>query len=291
MTKTAPDAKITWLPKKTFELEFSIPWTKVKATYTHVLEDFQKTAEIKGFRVGKAPISVVEKSLDRGTIYGEVVNHLLPGSYAEAVKKHNLKPALAPKITIVSAKEGESWQFKATACELPEVVVGDYAKVARGALAADKIWTPGKGSSKNEKKELTQTQKFDLVAQALIKDINLELPDLLIEAERDRALSRLLDQVQKLGLTIDQYAASINKTVERLRQEYRQSAENTLKLELILQAIAEDKNFKASDGEVDKMIAAAGDEKLKSQLNTPQERAYLASIIKKRQTIDYLTNL
>jgi hypothetical protein len=39
------------------------------------------------------------------------------------------------------------------------------------------------------------------------------------------------------------------------------------------------------------MIDSAGDEKIKTQLNTPAERAYIASVLRKRQIIDYLLNL
>ena len=106
-------------------------------------------------------------------------------------------------------------------------------------------------------------------------EIKIDLSDLLINDERDRLLSRLLEQIQKLGLTIEQYAPSNNKTVPQIKEEYRATAANTLKLELILQTIAEDRKLKADEKEIDKMIAAAGDEQLKKQLNTPAERAYL----------------
>ena len=216
-------AKLTWLPQKTFTLEFSIPWEDVKLTYNKVLEQLTKTAKISGFREGKAPKDIVEKSMDKGKLYGEVINQLLPVSYAKAVMQHKLKPAVNPKVNIIKAEENESWQFKATSCELPEIKLGDYAKLVKGALAKDKIWTPAKGepfqakSPDAKKPELTETQKFNLIAKALIDGLKIDLPDLLISNERDRLLSRLLDQVQKLGLTIDQYAQSNGKTVDQLK--------------------------------------------------------------------------
>lgn len=277
----ALDTKLTWLPQKTFELEFSLPWTQVKATYDQVLAELVKAADLKGFRKGKAPKDLVEKQVDKGRLYGEVINRLLPESYAAAVKKHNLKPALGPKITIVAAEENRPWQFKAKACELPEVKLGNYEGTARSALIKSNL----------EKKELNQTQKFSLIAQALLADVKLELPALLIESERDRLLSKLLAELQKLGLTIDQYAASNQKTVDQVKQEYEQTANNSLKLELILQTIAEDKKITVKDEEIDKMINQSGDAKLKQQLNTPAERAYIGVVLKKKKAIDFLTSL
>ena len=275
------DTKLTWLPQKTFELDFSLPWTQVKTTFELVMKQLVKESDLKGFRKGKAPRELIEKQVDKGKIYGEVINQLLPISYAEAVKKHNLKPALAPKITIVSAEEEKTWQFKAKSCELPEVKLGNYQGTSRSALVKSQL----------EKKELTQTQKFDQIARALIQDTQLELPELLIESERDRLLSKLLAELQKLNLTIEQYANSNQKTVDQVKNEYQQTAVNTLKLELILQAIAEDRKITVKDSEIDKMISEAGDENLKKQLNTLSERAYIAAVLKKKHAIDFLTSL
>ncbi|MCX6816516.1 MAG: trigger factor [Candidatus Beckwithbacteria bacterium] len=284
--------KLTWLPKKTFELEFSLPWEEVKTTYDKVLNDLVKEVKIEGFRQGKAPKTLVEKNVDKGKLYGEVINQLLPLSYAKLIAEHKLRPAVSPKITIISAEENKPWQFKATSCELPEIKLGDYQKICHGALATAKFWTPDKGKIDAKKdKELTQTQKLNLISKALLEETKIDLSDLLINDERDRLLSRLLDQIQKLGLNLDQYAVSNNKTVAQIRQEYQATATNTLKLELILQAIAEDRKFKVEDKEVDQMISAAGDEKLKKELNTPTQRAYIGSILRKRQAIDYLIGL
>lgn len=279
MTKT--DAGLTWLPNKTFELEFSLPWAEVKKTFDIVIKQLAEKADIKGFRKGKAPRELVETRLDKGRIYGEVINLLLPQTYAAAVKKHQLKPALAPKITIVSAEENKDWRFKAKACELPEVKPGNWEGTARSALVKSQL----------EKKELTQSQKFDLIARALINAIPLELPEILVETERDRLLSRLLSELQRLGLTLDQYAANNQKTVEQIRREYAQTAANSLKLELILQTIAAEKKFSVADKDIDAMIAQAGDDKLSQRLNTPSERAYIATVLKKKQAIDFLTAL
>ena len=130
-----------------------------------------------------------------------------------------------------------------------------------------------------------------MIVKALLDAISIDLPQLLIESERQRLLSRLLQDAQKLGLTIDQYAASLNKTVDQLKQEQELSAQQTIKMELILQAIADDQKIKATDAEIDKMINDAKDEKLKKQLQTPAEKAYLNSVLRKRKTIDYLLSL
>jgi len=286
-------AKLTWLPKKTFELEFSIAWNKVKKQYQKTLKQLAKDAEIKGFRKGQAPLNVIEQNTDKSKLYGQVVNQLLPQSYTQAIVQHQLKPAISPKIQIIKAEENQPWQFKATACELPQVKLGDYKKTVKGILAKEKIWTPAKGSPTkiDKQKQENSTQKMNLIIQALLKSTSVELADILIDSEKDKMLSKLLQEAQKLGLTIDQYAQSINKTVDQLKQDYYQSAQKTLKMELILQAIADDRKLEIDKKEVDDMINTTKDEALKQKLNSPSERAYITSVIRKRKTIDYLLSL
>ncbi len=291
-TKNKYQSKLEWLPKKTFSLEFSIPWKDVKKTYEKTLEDFTKDADVKGFRKGKAPKDVVEKSIDSGKIYGEVVNQLLPISYAKAIHQHQLKPAVNPKVNIIKAEPNQDWEFKATACELPEVKLGNYQKAVKEALATSKIWTPAKGDPKDKPApEQTESQRLETISKALIADSKIELPDLLVNQEKDRLLAKLLGQIEKLGITIDQYTASAGKTVEQLKTEYQVIAKDSLKIELILQKIADERKIKIEDKEIQAMIDASGDEKIKQQLNTPSEKAYLNSILRKRKVIDYLISL
>lgn len=288
-------AKLTWLPKKTFELEFTIPWTQVKKTYNKVLDEAVKQAEIKGFRKGKAPKDLVEKSLDKQKIYQEVLKHVLPSTYEAAVKQHNLRPLMSPKITPVSAQENKDWQFKAASCEAPEVKLGDYTKTVKGELAKEKIWTPGKGKTETDKKgkdpQAGYDQKIRLATQALLQNVKVEVSDILVDDELNRMLTRLLDQVNKLGMTIDQYAAAKNMTADKLREIYRKQAAETLQMEFILQAIVQDRQIKINKEQVDKMIAAAPDEKARKRLDTPMQRAYISAILAKRQALDYLTSL
>jgi FKBP-type peptidyl-prolyl cis-trans isomerase (trigger factor) len=283
-------AKLTWLPKKTFELEFTIPWEQVKKAYRQALKKLAQEAKVKGFRKGKAPLDVVEKEVDQGKVYGEVINQLLPLAYAQAIAQHRLKPAMPPKIQIIKAQLNQDWQFKASACELPEIKLGDYQQTVKGALAKDKLWKPG-DPVKEDKKEASPTAKLNRIVNALLKTVTIELSDLLVESEQKRMLAKLLEEAQKLGLTIEQYASANNKTVAQLRQEYHQTALQTLKMELILQAIADDRQIKVKKEAIDKMINSSQDEKIKQKLNTPAERAYIASVLRKRKVIDYLLSL
>ena len=293
-----PTTKLSWLPKKTFELEFTIPWAQVKESYDQALKELAVKTTIKGFRKGKAPLSLVEKNIDKQKLYKEILNKLLPETYSKAVKQHHLRPIISPKLTPISIKEGGDWQFKAVSCERPEIKLGDYQKQVRGALAKEKIWVPGQESpsvkvpeNKDRNAKQSYDKKIKLITQALLINIKVELADILINDEVNRMLTRLLDQVNSLGMTIEQYLSSKGMTSEQLKANFRQQSEETLKLEFILQQIVADRKVKVEKEEIDKMIKAAPDKKIQKKLDTPIERAYIASIIAKRKVLDYLTSL
>lgn len=285
-------SKLTWLPKKTFELEFSIPWAQIKISYDQVLKEAVLQTEIKGFRKGKAPIALVEKSIDKQKLYEEIIKRLLPSTYDQVVKKHNLRPIISPKITLVSAQENSNWLFKAASCEKPDIKLGSYEQAIKGEFAKIKIWTPEKGKPNTKTTpDLTQDQKINISTKILLDTTTAEIADVLVEDELNRMLTRFIDQINSLGMTVNQYLSSKRITIEQLRNDYRKQAETTLKMEFILEAIVEVRKIQVSKDEIDKMINVNKDEKIRTQLNTPLQRAYITSILAKRKVLDYLTNL
>jgi len=87
--------------------------------------------------------------------------------------------------------------------------------------------------------------------------------------------------LQKVGLTIENYAASKNKTVPQIIQEYRQQLENDLKLDLILNQIADEEKIVVDSEEIKK-------------ISSPNQEIdpYLATyLIRQQKTIEYLTSL
>lgn len=272
----------------TIELTITIPTSRVKAAYQKTLMQLAGKAEIKGFRKGKAPLKLVEEKIGQQTLNEEVLKALIPEVYLEAVKEHQLKPVMSPQVQVTSLAENKDWQVKAITCELPPVKLDKYKDEVKKALATAKIWVPGK--DKKEPK-VSEEEKLAKVFQTLLKSCPVSLPKILADEEVNRMLSRLLDQTNKLGLTVEQYLASAGKTSEQLREEYRQQAEQTLKLELILAAIADDQKIEITEAEVEKFLRAIPDETTRKSFDNPQQHLYLKQLLRKRQVIDSLSKL
>ena len=84
-------------------IEVSIPAARVASEIEARFKNLARTARLKGFRPGKAPMPVVRQQFG-SQVQSEVVGDLLRDSYAEAVTQQQLKPATDPRIEQVSAE-------------------------------------------------------------------------------------------------------------------------------------------------------------------------------------------
>jgi len=279
----------------TIEITVTVPKKIVDQFYGQALEKLTKEAEVKGFRKGKAPKNLVEKNLGKQRVYQEAIEKIVSQAYVEAIKQNNLKPVTAPKVELLSAKDGQDWQIKITTAERPSIDLGKWKEKVRKELATEKIWVPGKEKDLSAEEQGNQTknqnQKLEKIFVVLLRCAQVKLPPSLVEEEVNRMLSRLIDQTSKLGLTVDQYLTSIGKTNEVLKQEYAIQAEKTLKLEFILDEIANQEKIQIKDEEIEAIIAKIPDEKTKKALQTDEQKGYLRQLNRKQQVIDRLLAL
>jgi len=275
----------------TIELTITIPWSKIKEKYDLLFEKALATMEVEGFRRGKAPKKLAEGKVDKEKVYQEVIKEVIPRFYLEAIKQENLQPIITPKIELLKAKENKDWQFKAILCEKPAVELGDYKKAIQELKQAKrtKIWIPGKTKEPNNQTTKQPKPSLNEVLDMVLKVTKVKIPQILLEEQVNRRLTDLLDQTQKLGLTIDQYLKAKGKTAEQLKEEYKKEAEKTLSLEFVLEKITEEEKITVSNQEIDQFLNQEKDKKVQEQLKT--QKYYLASLLRRQKTLDHVKSL
>ncbi len=269
---------INRLPDGTIELTITIPWADVAKTYEDVVRAMVDKAELPGFRAGKAPRELVEKNVDKTKVYEEALKTLIPAGYNEAVTREQVKPIVNPNIELKDATENKDWIFVARTCERPAVTLGDYKKAITDLKT--KILKPGE-----EPKKPT----LDELLMALYSNITVTLPALLTEHEVNRLLSELIDQTKKLGLTVEQYLASTQRTQDTIKKEYEEQAKRTLSLEFALEEIADGEGILVSDDDIEAVIKTGKTDEEKEALKN--QKYYLASVLRRQKTLDFLASL
>jgi trigger factor len=153
------------------------------------------------------------------------------------------------------------------------------------------IWVPGKIKEKKDEKnkETERLKQLNKIFQLLLKETQCQLPDLLLNEELNQKLSRLVDELQKLGLTLENYLKSKNITIEQLKENYKKEIDETYRLEFILNEIAEVEKIVVEPEEINQIFSKITDEKEKQ---IAQENIYYyASILRKQKTLDFLLSL
>ena len=270
-------------PDGTIELTLTISWSDIQATYSAVVDESVANTEIAGFRKGKAPKTMVEENIDKNKIYEETIKRLVPKAYTDAVTQHKLTPIMMPQIDLKSAEEGKDWIVLAKTCQKPTVTLGDYKKAITDLKTSKtkKLYVPGKEEPKaDEQKGPT----IDEVLTALGSSSTVSIPAILTDHEVNHQLSQLVDQTKKLGLSVEQYLASTNRTAESIRAEYAGIAVKNLSLEFILEAIADKDAIQVTDEEITKVLASA--KTPEERQNLESQRYYLTSLIRRQKTLD-----
>lgn len=265
---------------RSFKIKVVLPAKTVAQEYEKLLKAYQKQTLIKGFRKGQAPLNLVEEKVGSEKIYQDLIQNLVSDAYSQAIKENDLRPIVPPKISLTSVQKEKDWQFEIDSSEAPAIDLGNLEEEVKKINAQNKIWTPEKDQKQtSEEKAKNKDQQTQKLIEVIIKTAKIKLAPILIEYEINRKLTDLVDQVQKVGLKIDQYLTSKGIALEQLKLQYRQEIEINWKLELALEEIADKKKITVSDQE------------LKS-LEKSEISPYLASkLLRRQKTVDYLLTL
>jgi trigger factor len=110
-------------------LEVAIPAAQVDGEVAQRLTKISRTARLKGFRPGKAPIAVIRQQYGE-QVHGEVINDLMRKSFSEAVARENLNPAGGPRIEPINMNPGADLKYAAVFEVLPEVKLQPVTEIA-----------------------------------------------------------------------------------------------------------------------------------------------------------------
>lgn len=84
------------------------------------LSELGRSVRLPGFRPGKVPMSMLKKRYGPH-VMGEVLEQAVGDSSSQAMRERGLRPALQPRIEIVSFEEGADLEYKMNVELLPEI--------------------------------------------------------------------------------------------------------------------------------------------------------------------------
>ena len=99
----------------------------IKKKLDNRLLELQDQVDLKGFRKGKVPPSIIKNQFGKA-IYGEVIDKVLKESTTKAIQDKKLKVAGQPKIDLKTFGEGKDLNFELQLDLLPEIKLQTFEK-------------------------------------------------------------------------------------------------------------------------------------------------------------------
>ena len=113
----------------TREFNVVIPATSIEARVASRLNEVGRDIRLPGFRPGKVPMKLL-KSRYGESVRGEILESTINESTQAALTEKALKPAMQPKVQLVSFEEGKDLEFSVKIEVLPEIAAADLASIA-----------------------------------------------------------------------------------------------------------------------------------------------------------------
>lgn len=88
------------------------------------------------------------------------------------------------------------------------------------------------------------------VVDAVVDSINFEIPEAVVEREIQFQINRFAQQLQMQGMSLNQYFEMTGQDIEKMRESIKESAEKSVKRDLVLTEIAKAENVEATEEEV-----------------------------------------
>jgi trigger factor len=136
---------------------------------------------------------------------------------------------------------------------------------------------------------------IDRIIDYAAANASVDLPDILVDREVGVMIDELRVRVAEQGIAFEDYLRVTEKDEAALREEYREGAEQRVKVLLVLGAIADKEGIEVADDEVqaeiDRVYADpnAGDS-IRSYLDSDRGRSYIRSQLRRSQVVESLAD-
>ncbi len=99
-----------------------------------------------------------------------------------------------------------------------------------------------------------KVQTENKIIDKIIENMEVEVPHVMIHRELDAMMQDMQYRLMYQGVTLEQYAQYMGKTVDELKHERHEDAEKSVKIRLALQELLKAEKIDVTDKEVDKHV-------------------------------------
>lgn len=125
--------------------------------------------------------------------------------------------------------------------------------------------------------EKAEREFEEAIITAIIENSKMDIPEVMITKEIDDMMKDLEGRLKYQGLNLDQYMEFTGNTTEKMREFMKENAERKVKADLVLEAIANAEEIKATDEQLNKRALELG------KIYGPKDPQKMANILVRSQ--------
>lgn len=131
------------------------------------------------------------------------------------------------------------------------------------------------------------------VLEEVVKTAEVDIPEPMIENQIDHQLRQLEYSMMYQGIKLQDYLQMTGTKIEDIRAQYRESAEKSVKTQLVVEAIMKAENIEATDEQIDEAIKKRAERAKKDveeygKTLSDDERAYIKDNLAYDNTVTFL---
>lgn len=125
------------LGKNSYKITVEVSAEDFAKAYDKAYQKNKNKIQIQGFRKGKAPLALIEKSYGPGVFYEDAANFAINDTYEAAAKESGLDIVSRPEIDVEKIEKGQSFIYTAVVAVKPEVKLGQYKGIEVDRVTAE----------------------------------------------------------------------------------------------------------------------------------------------------------
>lgn len=215
-------------------------------------------------------------------------NTLIPG-FEEQLIGAKLNDEVNVNVTFPEDYSEESLKGKAASFkvkinavkykEFPELD-DEFAKDVSEFDTLDELKKDIRNKQEETNKEREKRDFEEEIIKKVVEAAEVEVPEVMVSSEVDYMLKEYDMRLKYQGFSLDKYLNIMNKTVDQLREEFKKTAEERVKTDLVFEAIAKAEAFEATEEEMDKKA-----EEMASKYGTNDVEKLKENILKAQKNI------
>lgn len=138
--------------------------------------------------------------------------------------------------------------------ELPEIT-DDFIKDATGSESVEAYKAEARARMEKQNADKAERELEDEIVKKVTETSDVEIPDALVESQVDHMVQEMGYRLSYQGLKLEDYLKYMGKSMDEFKKGYEEQARDIVKSQLVIEAIIEKEEIKATDEDVEARVA------------------------------------